>query len=223
MQGHIESHRAGSGHQLGALLLLAVSFGGCTVPQFKHDYSSARLTLPVTVRATTAVATHDQRPYVTSGEKQADYVGRFNAGFGNPFHIGTTSGAPLTSEVTEAVVRSLKGGGAVVEKIGTTPRESETALMSKLAQSGADRQLLIVLREWRTLTYNTVNLLYDIELKVLSGSGGLLATNRVQGEEELGFSAWDPKPIAAEEGPKALGKKLQQLLSSPDVRQALGG
>ncbi len=56
------------------LLFVAATLGGCAFGQ-KHDYLHARPTLNYTGKARLALAVHDQRPYVVSQDKDADFVG----------------------------------------------------------------------------------------------------------------------------------------------------
>jgi hypothetical protein len=57
------------------------------------------------------VTTHDQRDYVRSGSKDAQFVGLQRGGFGNPFDVRTADDKPLADAMTTALVNTLATKG----------------------------------------------------------------------------------------------------------------
>ena len=70
--------------------LSAVALAGCAVGN-TYDYQAADIGLPVVGKGKVGVAVVDRRPYVLSGDKEADFVGLQRGGFGNPFNVTTRS------------------------------------------------------------------------------------------------------------------------------------
>src|SRR4030095_16368512 len=120
---------------------------GCAVG-VKHDYQTP-LSLDVSTAAPVAVATLDNRPYIVDGQKTPNFVGLSRGGFGNPFDVTTQSGQPLASDMSNAIVISMKGKGVNAKTVELKPGTPEAQALNQLRAAGAQRSVLLTLREWK--------------------------------------------------------------------------
>jgi len=199
---------------LGLIALLA----GCAVGN-QHNYSRGDLTLPVQTSRSIAVAVQDQRSYVISGNKGDDFVGLSRGGFGNPFDVTTASGNALANDFGQAIVEALKSSGVKAQQVQVGPKTGN--VVEAVIKAGADRAVLLALIEWKSDTYASTSLQYDLHLRVLDATGKQLATANLQGKDDLGGSAINPPGHAKEAVPPAFRAKLQQLFAKPEIRAAL--
>jgi hypothetical protein len=201
------------------IVLLAFIFAGCAVGN-KHSYSIARPELAPQGSHAVAVAAQDARSYVVSGEKTPDYVGTQRGGFGNPFNVLTQSGKPLAEDFAATVSESLarKGFKSTTVKVSVSGTPNIRALA---AQAKSERVALVLIREWKSDTYQNTALSYDVTLQVYDSAGKRLAENRITGRDDLGGSAWNPPSHARTAVPAAYGKKLEELFAADAVVKSL--
>lgn len=203
---------------LAALLLL----GACAIGN-KHAYHDVVGSMPFSGNAEVRVATHDQRPYVLSGEKQPDFVGLSRGGYGNPFDVSTADGRPLADGMTQAISNSLRQGGFRPAPVIVASSDSAAQAREKLMQAAGGVAILLVIREWKSDTYQNTALHYDATLSVLDKTGQVLGETTVRGRDNLGGSFANPPAHAREAVPRAFKAKLEALLGDPAVTRALGG
>lgn len=168
-----------------------------------------------------AIATHDQRPYVISGDKPSTFVGMQRGGFGNPFNVTTASGGPLADDFSVAIQAALNAKGYAAKVIRVSPTESIATVASRLDGEQATRQVWLTLREWKSDTYNSTSLIYDVTLRVLDGSGKELTSQPFSGREDLGGSMLNPPAHAKKAVPDAFRRKIEEWLSNPAIVDAL--
>ena len=72
--------------RLFAILAICILSGGCAVG-VQHSYSATDTKFDIIADSKVAVAVHDRRPYVVSGDKAGNFVGLQRAGFGNPYDV----------------------------------------------------------------------------------------------------------------------------------------
>jgi hypothetical protein len=168
-----------------AVVCFAAILGGCAFGQ-KITYSNTTADIEAKGNKSVAVAVHDERSYVVTGDKQPSFVGLSRGGFGNPFDILTTSGAPLANEMASSVVRSLSERGFKASAVQVAPSQSRRATMDQLHGSGAERRVLIALKEWKSDKYVRTSLTYDVTVKVSDAAGEEIATATFNGDEPIG-------------------------------------
>lgn len=192
--------------RLSTVLVLCLALAACAVGN-TFDYRNAVPTLAVAPGKPVAVTALDQRPYVRAGDNTPQWVGMFRGGFGNPWGVHTTSGAPLADDVALAVAAALKAKGVdtVVggERLGN-----------------AQRKVTVVLRDWRSDTmYNTL-IRYDLTVEVTDAAGTRMAANALKGERT--FSSFNNLPSTTGNEVLAVFKEVMaQLLDAPEIRNAL--
>jgi hypothetical protein len=201
-------------------LLLVLGGSGCAFGR-KHTYDLATPRLGHGGTTWLAIAGHDQRPSVVSGEKEPTFCGVQRGGFGNPFDVNTKSGQPLARDFAGAAQRGLAARGYRVTPVPTSPGARPADVTAALARTGAPVGLLLQISEWKSDTYNGTALIYDVSLRVLNAQGQLLAQTTVKGRDDLGSSFMDPAGHAEDVIPGAYQSKLEELLNAPAIVRAL--
>ena len=191
-----------------AIVCAAAVLGGCAFGQ-KITYSNTVADVEASGNKSVAVAAHDERPYVVTGDKQPSFVGLSRGGFGNPFDILTTSGAPLADEFGESISHSLSERGFKSSLVKVAASQSKRAAMEQLRASGAERLVLIALKEWKSDKYVRTSLIYDVTVKVFNTAGEELATASFHGDEAVG------------DVPAAFRSKIEEWFSDPKIVAAL--
>jgi hypothetical protein len=200
------------------ICLAAFLAGGCAMG-VKHDYQ-APLELGVATPASVAVASLDHRPYVVSGQKGENFVGLSRGGFGNPFDITTQSGNALASDISTAIVASLKAKGVDARALALKPTVSAEQAVTALRDVGMQKSVLLRLVEWKGDTMVNVGLSYDLDLRVLDKGGNVLASKVLQGKENLGSG--DPfSPGGGNQVLPRFRRMMEILFQDPVVSKAL--
>lgn len=202
------------------LIILIVFLAGCAVGN-KHAYHNVNADIAVAGTTNVAVATHDQRNYVKTGDKQPDFVGLSRGGFGNPFDIKTVSGNPLAQDFTEAICRSLASKGFQTTPVIVNYSETSYTVLADLKKAGAYRLILLTLNEWKSDTYTNTALIYNVKLEVFDKNGNPIAQNSVNGRDNLGGSVMNPPAHAKKVIPVAFKEKIESLLNYKDISEAL--
>ncbi len=195
---------------------------GCAIGN-RHTYHSTVAALQASGSATIAVATHDEREYVRSGNKGPDFVGLQRGGYGNPFNVTTESGRALAQDVTDSITASLHARGFHAIPVATTHQEDLAVVSRRLLDARAARALLLVLNEWKADSMQNTALIYAVTLRVLDVDGRVLAEKNLIGRDNLGGSFWNPPTHAKKAIPAAFRAKLETLLNSPEVLAAFDG
>jgi hypothetical protein len=126
----------------GLFVLTALVVSGCAFGN-RHAYHTVLATPTASGSAQLGVATHDQRPYVLSGNKQPQFVGLSRGGYGNPFDIRTADDAPLADGITQALTNSVRARGFRPVAVIVAASMSPAQVQERLAQAGGDRALLL--------------------------------------------------------------------------------
>jgi len=208
------------GSRIGACLFLLAALSGCAIGN-KHEYAGITPDLMVTGQHTVAVIVVDNRPYVATGGKGPDFVGLQRGGFGNPFSVTTKSGKPLASDIADDVVAALNKRGLRSSGKTLPPGTTVDGALKAAAGAGADRGLLLDIREWKSDTYNGTALIFDVEARVCDATGASLADVVKTGNQDLGSSFMDPPGHAKEAVPLAFKATMESLLNDPKVVSAL--
>jgi len=201
---------------MAALMLLSFLFGGCAVGN-KHNYADVVADVRASGSSSVSVATHDQRPYVVSGEKLPQFVGIQRGGFGNPFNVSTLDNKPLADDITGVITASLAKKGFHAVPVIVSSSDSGAAVLERSKAAGAQRIVIVTLNEWKADTYNSVALAFDVDMSVYGKDGRRLAQKNIKGRDNLGGSAWSPPAHAKQAVPVAFRQKLEELLNSPEI------
>ncbi len=193
---------------------------GCAVGN-KYSYSEVSADIGISGNSAIAVATHDQREYVVSGDKKPQFVGLQRGGFGNPFVVTTASDRPLADDMTDVIAASLAKKGFKTVPVTVLYSDKQDGVVEKAKASNADRMIILTLKEWKTDTYQNVALQYDATVSVLDKEGKKLAEKNIKGRDNLGGSSWNPPAYARKAVPEAFKKKMEELLNTQEIAKSL--
>lgn len=202
------------------MLLFVVFLSGCAIGN-RYAYHSVVVEPNSSGRSRVSVATHDQRAYVVSGNKDPQFVGLQHGGFGNPFDVRTDDGRPLADNVTTAIVAAMRRRGFQAVPVFVPASADAAQLQQRLLQDIVDFALLLTLREWKSDTLKNVALEYNVTLVVMNRAGQVVAKKDLQGRDNLGGSYWNPPAHAKDAVPQAFKSKLEELLGDPLITGVL--
>lgn len=154
-------------------------------------------------------AVDDQRPYIVNGKEPVNFVGEQRNGYGMPFNVTTTDGRPFAKVVQETVQRDLEASGFRVAPL--QDKAADIAGAARLVQ--ARRALAVVMREFKSDTFNNINFDYDFEAIVYDETGKELARDRIAAEEELPGSLTNPAKAARQKVPPYFYSKMHDLVT----------
>jgi hypothetical protein len=201
------------------LAILAVFLlAGCAVGN-TYSYRDSNMALPISGDDSIGLAVVDRRPYVLSGDKPAAFIGLQRGGFGNPFNVTTESGKPLAEEVQTALASGLRKRGYSVTEF--YPSSSTDADISNAIKAGnLSKNVVLVLREWKTDAMMSFGLSYDLLLEVLAANGDLLASASSQANKEnLGSAGFEDANATLAK--RAMESKLEALFREESIKNVL--
>jgi hypothetical protein len=201
-----------------ALAFLTLFTQGCAN---KLSYSDANVSFNGTGSGKLAIATHDQRPYIANGDKTPDFVGLVRGGYGNPFDMTTQSGNSLAEEMTQALAASFQKSGFVTTPVLVSPSDNDQQVIGKIFNGQTNRAVVLLLQEWKSDTYASTSLRYDLTLRVLDGSARVMAEKQMNGNDNLGGGLMNAYSHVNAAVPQAFKAKLEQLINSPEIQRAL--
>ena len=203
--------------RLHVIAIAALVLGGCAFGS-KMSFNKTEVIVPP-VSEEVVVAVWDARPYVLSGDKTPQWVGLQRAGFGIPYGVHTSSGAPLRKEFSDAVVSSFTKAGSVARGVDVPDRTPDAASVARFVPS-TGKTVLLEVAQWKTDTMVDVNFAYDLRLSVWN-NGKQIAEERIKGDEKLDGSTWNPIGASERVAVAKQKEKLDQLFAKPAVRSAL--
>jgi hypothetical protein len=211
------------------ILLLIFLITSCAAGH-KIKYHDTVASLSASGNITIAVATHDQRQYILSGESDPDYVGLNRAGGSlvpfKPQSVTTESSKSLAEDMTASICNSLAAKGFRTIPVNTAPRENSDKILARMKDAKGDRLLLLTLYEWQSDTYLDTGLYYNLKLEIFDISGNKFTEKVLKGEDNLprAESLWSPG--LSIEGmkkviPKVFKDKIEALLNDKSVLETL--
>lgn len=199
-------------------VFLVVMSSGCAIGQV-YDYDGAAVDLLVVGSGTLGLGVMDQRPYILDGDKTPDFVGLQRGGYGNPFDVTTDSGNSLATDMEAALANALSANGFNIIELEFSSPDS-AIIASAIKESGANRNVILTVREWKTDAMYNFGLSYDLSLEVFDKSATLMASAETSGnKEKLGGSGMqEANSIAAV---NAFSRMLGRLFNAPAIQDAL--
>jgi hypothetical protein len=205
-----------SGPRLMFLLAAAMVLSACAVGN-KYDYRIPSMPLPVKGSADIGLVVSDERSYILSKDKMPDFVGLQRGGYGNPFDVTTASGRPMAQDMAETLKGSLEDQGFRIVLL-EDHADDPNALGREARGRGLHRVIVLRIKEWKTDTYASTRLLYDLQLVIVDDAGQVVARNSVNGSSAIGGGM--PSAIN-DQARKAFENKIGQLFYPPEVLSAL--
>jgi len=208
-------------------VLLAVScllLSGCS-ERYSHKYHGLNLDLKREGSAKIAVATHDQRPYIVSGNAKPDLAGIVRGQMYQPFDVTTASRNPFAEDITDTITRSLRTKGFNSIGVVINHSDNDETVKASLKRQNASRSIVTTLYEWKSDIYmhRGTSLWRDIRIQVLDAAGDVIGEKRISDESTLSPKDWNAWEKSKKTVPAALGATLETLLNSEEISSALAG
>ncbi len=190
-------------------LWLALALGGCVAGQsLSTAYTPPAVAQPAAAgkHGSVKVEVADDRPYVKSGDKPPHFIGKYRAGFGNPWNVYTENDEPLAA----ILQRDLS---AELAALGHDVRPAPPA----------DRQLVISIVEWNFDGYQNGKMWYELNATVRDATGNVVATDTVRDESTIKGTFWmGAKGGFEREMPKLYAAAVAKLVrDNPAISAAL--
>lgn len=142
-----------------------------------------------------SVQVQEQRPYVLDGDKEPSYIGKYRAGFGNPFDVKTQGEIPL-SDVLERDLRA----------------ELASKGFATSADESADRDLQVSIIDWNFDAYINGTFNYNLQVSV-HADDSLLGEQTFSDSVVIDGSFWTgPKAAFEREMPKIYAEIIRTIL-----------
>lgn len=206
--------------RLAVLGILILALTGCVAGNsHTFDYVPAERTDVGKGTVVLLFAVDDQRPYVVSGDEPAFFVGEQRNGYGMPFNVTTENKRPFAEVVHETVKRDLEAAGF---RVTASPEKGASDVAGVVKRANARRALVVVMREFKSDTFNNINFDYDFDATVYDQNGRELAKSKVAGEDQIEGSLMNPAKAAREKVPAEFYKKIHELVTgNPKIVKAL--
>jgi hypothetical protein len=146
----------------------------------------APLKISLPFEGSVAVAVLDARPDVVSGERKETFIGLTRSLYGIPYPAHTQSKKPFAQDLSSLVVRALRLGEVQAKSVTTSPYKGREGAIQALQASGAERLVLLEMRDWWSDTLIHTDLHHDMTLIVLNSEGQELGSTSSTGHDELG-------------------------------------
>jgi len=144
------------------------------------------LKLSVPFKGPTALAVLDARPDVVNGRRKETFIGFTRTFYGLPLPYHTRSKKPFAQDLSALVSQALTLGETPAKAIVVSPPAGRQAAIDALRKSGAERLILLEIRDWWSDTMLRTDLHYDLLLTVLDAQGRELGSSSAKGDDGLG-------------------------------------
>lgn len=148
------------------------------------DYSTIKPQLNYSGRRAVAVAVHDQRARVTSGEAEPAAVGETRSIGGKQAHLTTKSLRPLAAITADAIAEALRDKGFDATIVKLSPSTGRDEAEQKLLAGKPDYGFLLTLNEWWSAMHKESALQWDLVLDVYDAEGQRIAQSSNAGEQQ---------------------------------------
>lgn len=153
------------------LLVLALLVGvlcGCGKHMMPYTYNPPASNPPVIAPAhTISISVNDNRPYVISGEKPANFAGIVRAGFGIPKDVITERGVIFARMFKSDLETDLRNAGYTVLK------------------TGGHRQIEVDVMEHNFDCYTSCRVWHELHVKIKDQSGAVLHEKVISESQEV--------------------------------------
>ncbi len=163
------------------VLLFAAGLAAAAPPR-----PPAPLTIDLPFKMPVAVAVLDARPDIVNGRRRETFIGFTRTLYGVPVPAQNRTGQTFALDLAQHVTRSLEAGGTPAQTIAASPSGGRQGAVQALQASGAERLVLIEIRDWWKDSLIRTDLHYDLQLSVLDAQGQVLGWSTVTGEDTLG-------------------------------------
>ena len=196
---------------------LAIFIAGCAMGR-TMDYSTGMVNYNTEMGSQThvPVTVEEVRTYVLNGSKNSSYVGLMRSLAGIPYPVSTKSGNPMVDDFGDLITKSLRSEGVDAKYIAFPIKEHDDTFIQNNSQEGRSF-LIFSFHEWKTDTYITDSLHYDVSLSVYDSRGNKLASAQQKGADGLGDDQRPERKNLAAANIDIIGG----LLNAPQVKAAI--
>jgi len=156
------------------LALAPLALAGCVAGQSLGTDYEAQPAAVATGGSSVLLTVTEDRPYVKSGDKAPYYVGRYRAGFGNPWDVSTQDNVPLVDVLRGDIAEELVALGHPVKD-----------------SAPADRQMAVSIRDWNFDGYQNGEFWYDLLVTVRAADGAVLVNSVVKDKVGITGTLWE--------------------------------
>jgi len=143
------------------IALFSAPIYGCVAGQSVGiDYDADPMVVAPGDSSPIQVSVTDKRAFVVSGDKPPYYVGKYRAGFGNPWDVTTDDRKPLADIMAADISEELEALGFAVSDSG--------------------RALTVTINDWNFDGWQNGHLWYDIAIVLSDADGAPLYSGNVQ-------------------------------------------
>lgn len=160
-----------------AVLLICVatlfSLTGCG--KKGYSLSKAKIEVDLEKPGVVIIAVHDARPFVASGEKTSEYLGRHFDTFGIPTDVVTRNHKSVAVSVGNVMATALQEKNYKVKTIEIPALDTMSIAHPLLSDLVYDRIVLLSINQLRVESFAQVELNWDFDTKVFDYQAQLLA------------------------------------------------
>ena len=203
---------------IASLLLLGACAG------YRYDYDWETPVFAVRTEDSIVVTVLDQRPEVLTGDKLPNFVGFQRTGLGLiPYDVSTASGRPLAEDMADTIMRGLAVNYVPVEAIYVPASADASVATQTVIEAGAEKGLVVLLRQWQTDTHVNIAFRYDLVVHVVDSNGNIYETATLVSERDelAGGDFLNAIEYATDRVPELEARTLERLINQPDIVAAL--
>jgi len=158
--------------------LTVVALAGCVAGQsLDTAYAPPAVGRPATDGAAASISVQlevtDDRPFVKSGDKPPHYIGKYRAGFGNPWGVSTPNDEPLASLLARDLAADLAALG-----------------YQAAPAAPPDRRLEVSIADWNFDGYQNGRIWYELRATVRDAAGNVIALDTIREETAIKGTFW---------------------------------
>lgn len=160
------------------LLLLASLFTltGCMTRPKAYQLSQAKIEVDLNQPGTVVIATQDNRPFVLSGEKPGNYIGRYIKGTGIPVDVLTRNKKTVAQNIGYIIGKAMSSKRYHTKAIEIPQGESLDITNSQISSLSYDRVLLVSITRFKVDSFMSVDVQYGFEASIYDHDGSLIAS-----------------------------------------------
>ncbi len=196
-------------------IVAAFAASGCAFGNRIAYHSTLELEMPPSPRPVHVVVV-DDRPYVIDGSQAPDWVGIQRSLLGVPYAVRTESGNSLSGDFARCIGESLRAAGADAEYRTLPPGASAESVAADVAEHRVRSSLVFRLREWKTESWISTTLSYDISAESFGPGGTVIGSEWEHGVDALRET--EPRQSSLR---TAVSDIVRKLLAQPSLRAAL--
>jgi hypothetical protein len=148
--------------------------------------------LTVPFQGSMAVTVLDARPDVVNGRRKETFIGLTRTFYGLPLPYHTRSKKPFAQDLAALLSQSLQQETKIIV---ASPAAGRQAALEALGKSGAERLILLEIRDWWSDTLFKTDLHYDLLLTILDAQGRELGSSSAKGDDGLGGHGTNQQPL----------------------------